>query len=79
MHNCTGIVMVIDFQAKRRKRWLVRHNRVLSLDRAQCNVILDDITWEKIGLGSYYTVNSYATGQVMRVVLFGKHFLPLVF
>ena len=54
-----------NFQAQRRKRWLVKNSqRFMQMHRHDLAMFLDDLTWEKYGLGSYYIVNKYVAGQV---------------
>ena len=42
----------------------MKHHRLMGMDRHTLAVFLDDLTWEKFGLGRYYVVNKYVSGQV---------------
>ena len=36
------------------------------MDRTECAIFLDDLVWEKFGLGSYCVINRYVAGQVIE-------------
>ena len=42
---------------------------IMKVSRSELNVFLDDLVWEKWGIGHYYTVNAYVAGQVISEVL----------
>ncbi|CAG7730847.1 unnamed protein product, partial [Allacma fusca] len=59
LYCCVGV----NTMAKQKKRWLEKQHRYNQISQQELHFFLDDLRWERFGLGSFFVINSALTGE----------------
>ncbi|CAG7820310.1 unnamed protein product [Allacma fusca] len=58
----------ITIMAKKRKRWLEKNSRYLHISHQQLAFLLDDIEWERFGVGGFVFISSALTSDIVSQI-----------